>query len=133
MMDEDWHMSRIAPDFTWRQDSLAWPRPESEWGISKERWDHYRRLFLQAGIREGTTRREGSSDILLDVWSWGIVPAGVSVSYLYCGPPQRGYVHTEPPCIEKKDSGAGMHGDSSSYRYRYKKIADHWYIYEESN
>jgi hypothetical protein len=25
MMDEDWNMSRITPDFAWRQDNVAWP------------------------------------------------------------------------------------------------------------
>ncbi len=133
IMDEDWRMSRIAPEFTWRQDSVAWPRPESQWGISRQRWDDYRRIFAQAGFEGGTTRREKSSDVMVVVWSWGIVPSGISVSYLHCGPPRNGYTHTEPPCIEKRDSGSGMHGHSTSYCYRYKKITEDWYIYEESN
>jgi hypothetical protein len=58
MMDEDWQMARIAPDFTWRQDILAWPRPESEWGISKGRWDDYRSMFRKVGAKDGTTRRQ---------------------------------------------------------------------------
>jgi hypothetical protein len=131
MMDEDWQMSRIARDFTWRQDNLAWPRPESEWGISRERWDDYRKLFSRAGFDDGTTRREKSSDVMVDVWSWGIVPSGVSVSYLHCGAPRNGYNHTERPCIDRKDSGSGMY--SASYQYRYKKITEDWYIFEESN
>src|SRR6266581_1029497 len=53
MMDEDWQMSRIGRDFTWRQDSVAWPRPEPEWGISRKRWDDYRRIFTQAGFEGG--------------------------------------------------------------------------------
>jgi hypothetical protein len=133
MTDEDWQMSRIAPDFTWRQDTVAWPRPESEWGISKQRWDEYRSIFAQAGIKNGLTRREKSSDIIFFVWTWGIVPAGISVGYLHCGQPQKGYAHTEEPCIGDHDVGSGMHGQSTSYGYRYEKIAPNWYIYEESN
>ena len=133
MTDEDWGMSRIAPDFTWRQDSVAWPRPETEWGISRQRWGEYRRIFDQAGFRDGLTRREKSSDIIVDVWSWGIVPAGVGVGYLHCGTPRNGYAHTEEPCIENREAGAGMHGNSTSYGYRYKRIAPDWYIYEEAN
>jgi len=133
MMDEDWQMSRIAPNFTWRQDSVAWPRAESEWGISSQRWDEYRSIFVRADFKDGTTRREKSSDIIVDVWSWGIVPAGVGVGYLHCGTPRNGYAHTEPPCIENQDSGTGLHGHSTSYGYRYKRIASDWYIYEESN
>ena len=133
MMDEDGGMSRIAPDFTWRQDSVAWPRPEPEWGISQKRWDVYRELFRKVGAEGGTIRREKSSDIVFFVWTWGIVPAGVSVGYLHCGQPRNGYLHTEEPCTENRDSGRGMHGHSTSYGYRYTKIDPEWYIYEESN
>jgi type II secretory pathway component PulM len=38
--EEDRHMARIAQDFTWRQATFAWPRPEADWGITKERWDN---------------------------------------------------------------------------------------------
>src|ERR1700734_2412376 len=92
-MDEDWQMSRIAPDFTWRQDRLAWPRPESEWGISAKRWEDYRNVFRKADAQDGTTRRQKSSDVIINVWSWGIVPAGVGVGYLHCGKPRNGYAH----------------------------------------
>ena len=133
MMEEDSQMSRIAPEFLWRQDSVAWPRPEAEWGISKSRWDEYRALFDKAGAQNGTTRREGSSDIIIDTWSWGIVPSGISVGYLHCGEPRAGYVHKEEPCIEGRESGRGTHGHSESYGYRYHRIAKDWYLYEESN
>jgi hypothetical protein len=126
-------MSRLAPDFTWSQDNVAWPRPEAEWGIPKARWDNYRNVFLAIGAKDGTTRREKSSDIIIDVWSCGIAPAGVDVGSLHCGQPRNGYVHTEEPCIQKQDSGKGMHGQSTSYGYRYRKIDEDWYIYEESN
>jgi hypothetical protein len=133
MMDEDRQMSRITPTFTWRQNNIAWPRPESEWGISPNRWDDYRKIFSQARFDDGTTRREKSSDVLVGVWSRGIVPSGIGVSYLHCGQARNGYTPTEPPCIEKGDSGAGMHDHSASYGYRYQKITEEWYIYEESN
>ncbi len=125
MMDQDRNMSRIAQDFTWRQDSLAWPRAESEWGISKQRWDEYRSIFFWTGLGDGTARSKDSSDTIVFVWEWGIVPAEISVSYLHCGTPLRGYVHTESPCIENRESGR-------SEGYRYKRIAPEWYIYEQS-
>jgi hypothetical protein len=131
MMEEDWNMSRIAPDFTWRQDNVAWPRPESEWGISNERWNDYKRLFSQTGLDDGITRPEKSSDTLLDVWSWGLVVGGRSVSYVHCGPPRDGSAHTVPPCLQDKDSGRVE--ESPGDAYRFKKIAPDWYIFEESN
>jgi hypothetical protein len=131
MMDEDRQMSRIAPDFTWRQDNVAWPRAESEWGISKARWDEYRGIFRRVGAKDGITRSEKSSDITIDIWSWGLAIGGTSVAYLHCGQPRNGYAHIEAPCIEGKDSGRmqGQHGDG----YRYRKIEPDWFIYEESN
>jgi hypothetical protein len=131
MMNEDSQMSRIAPDFTWRQDTVAWPRPESQWGISGKRWDEYREIFSRAGFADGTTRR--GADVIVDVWSWGIVPAGISVGYLHCGQTRNGYASGAPPCGEKRDSGTGMYGHSTSFGYRYKKITEDWYILEESN
>jgi hypothetical protein len=133
MMDEDWKMSRIASDFTATQDNGAWPRPESEWGISRARWDEYRKIFDRTGLDGGTTRREKSSDVMVDVWSWGIVPAESAISYLHCGTPRNGYAPVEPPCTEKRDSGRGMYGPSTTFGYRYKKITEDWYIFEEFN
>ena len=133
MMGEDRQMSRIAFDFLWRQDTVAWPRPESEWGISAERWDDYRRVFREVGARDGSTRGENSSDVIINVWSWGIVPAGIGVGYLHCGLPKNGSHPTEPPCIQIQDAGKGMFAPSTSYGCRYKRIAPDWFIYETSN
>lgn len=133
MSEEDWQMTRIAPGFLWRQDTFAWPRPESEWGISAKRWDDYRRIFTQAHLNDGLSRGEKSSDIAIGVWSWGIVPAEIIVDYIHCGPPTHGSAHTERACIERKESGNGFYGPSKSFGYRYKKLTDDWYICEEWN
>jgi hypothetical protein len=140
MMDEDWNMCRIASDFTASQDhagapcrmaseftSSGAPWPESEWGISKQRWNEYRKMFGKTGLSEGMTRPFSSSDVVLIVWSAGIAIAGTSVGYVHCGRPQNGYGHTQPPCLENNDSGYDSTG-----AYRYKKVAQDWYIYEES-
>jgi hypothetical protein len=133
MMVQDSKMTRIASDFLWTQDSVAWPRPQSEWGIPEQRWEQYRKIFDQDGFKGGTSRDPESGDVEVIVWARGIVPAGVSLSYLYCGPHQEKSTDPEPPCVEKKDSGSGTYGSSSSLRYSYKKIAKNWYIYEQSN
>ena len=51
MATEDARLTRIAPDFTWLDDDVAWPRKNG--GISKQRWDEYRRLFHRVGVSEG--------------------------------------------------------------------------------
>ena len=37
MSESDARLIRIAPDFTWLEDNLSWPRPMSELGISEDR------------------------------------------------------------------------------------------------
>ena len=89
--------------------------------------------FIQAGgVDEGTVGRRKSNETLFLVYTWGIVPSGISVGYLHCGQPNSGYQPTEPACIERKDSGSGMYGHSTSYEYRYKKIAENWFILKQS-
>jgi len=131
MSDEDPQMSRIADDFLWKQDNFAWPRPQSEWGISERRWDEYRKIFKRADIDDGVSRQ--GDDVKVLVWSWGIVPAGASISYLHCGSPPKESIFRDPACVERKETGTGMYGQSSSFGYRYKKLTDEWYVLEEFN
>jgi hypothetical protein len=133
MMNEDAQMSRIATDFTWRQDSAAWPRPETDWGISRERWDEYRKIFDREGFKDGVSRNAKTGDVSIYVWSWGIVPAGTSLSFLHCGSIANEDRNSEPACVGRRSSGSGMYGTSTSYAYRFKKIAQDWYILEQSN
>jgi hypothetical protein len=133
MLADDSRMTRIAPHFLWTEDSFAWPRPKSQWGISQVRWDEYKHLFRRAGVDEGTVGGGKSNETLFLVYTWGIVPSGISVGYLHCGQPTSGYQHAEPACIERKDSGKGMYGQSTSFGYRYKKITGDWFILEQSN
>lgn len=106
MMDQDWHMSRIAQDFTWRQENIAWPRAESESGISKQRWDEYRSIFFRTGLGDGTARPKDSSDIIVFAWFWGIVPAETSISYLHCGTPERDTVTLSRPASKTMNRAA---------------------------
>jgi len=131
MSDEDPQMSRIATDFLWKKDNVGWPRPQSEWGISQQRWDEYKKIFKRADFDDGVTR--WGNDVKVGVWSWGIVPAGTSISYLHCGAPSRDSISQDPACTEREETGTGKYGNSSSYGYRYKKLTDGWYILEEFN
>jgi hypothetical protein len=131
MSNEDPQMSRIATDFLWRRDNAGWPRPQSEWGISEQRWDEYRKFFRQADFDSGVVR--WGDDVKVIVWTWGIVPSGVSISYLHCGPSSKKAVSQDPACTQRNDTGTGKYGDSSSFGYRYKKLTEDWYILEEFN
>lgn len=130
MSDEDSQMSRIASDFLWTRDSAAWPRPESKWGITKKRWDEYREIFRRAHFDAGASR--GENDVMVIVWSSGIVAGGGSISYLHCGAnSSKDSEPREPACVERNESGRGHYGNSTSNVYRYKKIRNDWYILEQ--
>jgi hypothetical protein len=116
------------------------PPPESELGfsgasilrpqdVSAARWAEYEKLFNLADIKNGAI--VGPNEFALVVYNWGI-SSGLSLAYLHCGQPDYGSLPTQPACVEKKDSGAGMYGRSKSYGYRYKKIAGDWFILQQS-
>ena len=129
MMEENPHMTRIADDFLLKDDQ-GWPRAVGHGGISIARWDQYRAEFHQARLHNGTMRLANSSDVKLLVWSFGLVTGGSSVSYLHCGTPTAGLKHLDPPCQGDLDSGSGTSGEES---YRFKRLTDRWFIYQESN
>jgi len=130
MIFEDSNMTRIAPDFTWTRDSQDWPRPRSEWGISKKRWDEYKRMFTNSGVTQGIRRPENSSDVQFIAWERNIILARKSVGFIFCGHAGAEYEHKALPCREEKDSGEKKEGHSE---LRYRKIAPDWYVYEELN
>jgi hypothetical protein len=132
MMHEDSQIDRIDSDFIGKRDNGAWPRPEREWGISAQRWADYRKIFRQAGFTEGTSRAVGSDDLFVIVYTEGLVTHGSAIGYLHCGPKASQQTYVEPPCTERKASGSGNYA-GARYRYRYKKLAEDWYIYQQSD
>jgi hypothetical protein len=55
MCEQDRALVRIAPGFTWLATDFSWPR--NDIGLSPARWDEYRSLFQQLGIKGGVSRR----------------------------------------------------------------------------
>jgi len=130
MSSQDPQMACIAPDFLWTHDSAAWPRPESEWGIAKSRWAAYRKIFKRSGFDTGLSRSE--TDLEVYAWASGIVAGGRNLSYLHCGPAPNAPTPREPACTERKQSGQGHYGNSTSNTYRYRKLTDDWFILEQA-
>ncbi len=124
MSDKDPRLIRIAFDFTRLDDNWAWPRAQSDWGFSPERWNEYRGLFSAAGIKDGLYRSALSNEIFLLAWSQGIVNRGEYRGYVYRGESKPDDRDAYPPCKEGKVS---FDGD----KYRYKRIAEHWYIWDD--
>ncbi len=75
MAEQNNLLSRVAQDFTWLHDSVAWPREDI--GISKERWQTHRNLFRAVGADDGFVRRKGPPEIVLFLSSSkGLVTGG---------------------------------------------------------
>lgn len=122
MANQDRRLVRIASDFTWLDDNLNWPRPESDLGFSKDRWDQYRSLFVRLGLRGGLSRRTDLPQaIFLIAATKGISLGGSAKGYVYS---------TEPlsPVLNSLDDVSAPMRDRVPV---YKKLDDNWYLYYE--
>lgn len=129
MAETDSSMRRIADDFIERKDSAAWPRPESQWGITAERWNDYRKLFRKVGLSDGFDE-DDQGDIYFISYTAGTVVSGMSKGFVYCRKTEFS-PNALLPCTEQHDSGKqeSTTGDGSEYR----RLAEHWYLYSDWN
>lgn len=122
MANEDVHLQRIAPDFTWLDDSVAWPRENV--GISDLRWDEYRRLFRRVRAPQGIVKNPDPPSVYFPIVSEGLVPAGWTKGLVYSSA-------NLTPVLESLDKRPPDRYWERSHVLVYKKIEDHWYIYYE--
>ena len=119
MSQTDRKLVRIANDFTWLDTNAAWPRPESEWGISRERWDQYRGLFKTLGVPGGMLRENKGTVTYFIVFSGGLVTNGFSKGYAYSD--------TEPaPLVSSLDDPASW---PKGNRVVFKHLKGDWYLF----
>src|SRR2546421_11626654 len=122
----DSKLTRIAMDVTTTEDRTRWPASESDWGISKQRWDEYRQLFRAVGLEGGVWRRPGSNDRYLIVSSRGLATGGST----------KGYVYSEDnlqPLCDSLDDVPSNTLQASPNRTAYKKLTTNWYLFYEAN
>ncbi len=122
MSKEDAHVVRVAPDFTWLDTTAQWPRPDSQLGFTRERWDEYRRLFKKTGVESGFYRPEdnGRRNILfLPIEATGMVTGGI----------EQGYAYTEVEPSPLVDSLEHLSIDVKSLQPVFKKLRGNWYLY----
>ena len=122
MADEDSKLIRIASDFTWLEGNLNWPRPESELGFSKQRWDEYRLLFKKLGLQGGVMRRSGMPGTIFLIASTKGLAAGGSA---------KGFVFSSirlSPVIDSLDTRNTPMKDRVPI---YKSLEERWYLYYE--
>jgi hypothetical protein len=122
---QDQHLVTIDPTFTSLDTDASWPRPNS--GLSTERWNRYRSLFDQAGLRKGITKDDGDV-IYFTIYYYGFVAASVSKGYVYSEKqlsPTFASLDTMPSGIKPKFSG--------TYVIAYKPLKKNWYLFRDEN
>ena len=122
MLQEDSHLTRIAPDFTWLDDNVAWPRKDI--GVSAVRWDEYRGLFRAVGAPLGLIRDPDTARVFIPIVSEGLVPTGHCKGLVYSPKPLS-------PVLKSLDEKPPDRYWERSHVLVYKLIEDHWYVYYE--
>lgn len=118
MCKEDSNMTRIADDFLWRVDHAGWPRAESDWGITRERWNEYKKLFKKVGLDNGLVNQ--GKIILLFANNRGLLTGGSSKGYAYLSePPRRTF-----DSLDHSDDHEGID---------FRPLKGNWYLYFERN
>jgi hypothetical protein len=125
MANEDNRLTRIAPDFTWLDDNVAWPRKDV--GITEDRWNEYRRLFHTTGASIGIEKGINPSRILFPIDARGIVPTGATKGLVFSQAPLSPVLKS----LDKAPPGELYEGPDHNHVLVYKLIEDHWYIYYE--
>jgi hypothetical protein len=125
MANEDSHLVRIAPDFTWLDDDSAWPRKNI--GISEQRWNDYRQIFRRVGASKGILNYFYPTRIVFPIMSVGLAPWGF----------EKGIVYSEAPVsplrksLDKRPPREFWDGPDRSHVLVYKPLDGHWYLYFE--
>jgi hypothetical protein len=116
MSDEDSKVTRIAKDFTWLDNTVAWPR--SDIGFTEERWDEYRRLFNNVGSDTGINRSKDGS-VYITTYAFGLVTGGNEKGYVYLPNPPKNTV------VSIDDSKSSAQSNIPIYRH----ISGNWYLF----
>ena len=125
MANVDTHLTRIAPEFTWLDNNVAWPREDV--GISEQRWDRYKRLFRSVGAPVGIMHDAPTHMVIIPLVVEGLVPSGAVKGVVYSPRPLSPILHS----LDKKPPAKFWNGPDRSHVLVYKPIEGHWYLYYE--
>jgi hypothetical protein len=81
-------------------------------------------LFKKTGLAGGLYSLRNGKELLLVAYSGGMTGRGELLGYAYCGQTKPAAPDSLPPCMGNGDS-------FSADNYRYEKIDERWYIFDE--
>ena len=125
MSEEDKHVTRIAPGFTYLDTDGRWPRENI--GLSRTRWNEYRTLFRKTGALEGISRSETSpSAVYFMIKGIGSALEGSEKGFVFSREPLR-------PTVEALDSMPKSLFDANGNAVGFVPLKTNWYIYRQED
>jgi hypothetical protein len=124
MSNTDSNVIRIAYDFTRLETNWDWPRPDSQLGFTRERWDEYRSLFRKLELKSGLYRDNNSNApiVLLTASSIGMTFRGSSKGFAYSK-------QALSPVLESLDQKESLSPQNKEHGTVFRKIKEDWYLY----
>ena len=138
MSDEDANFSRIAPDSLNRipntpDASGRFTKDDPRDGLLKARWDAYRKIYAQDGIKMGIERNP-SRDAFIMVDSNEVLYSGHISGYLFCAPLAQTDAYRYPPCTLHLEQGERRHApDNLNEGYSFQRLDERWYAYDQGS
>jgi hypothetical protein len=125
MANEDTTMDYISFDLLETRNHVAWPRPEPEWGITRARWEEYKRLFKLTGVEDGLIRDE-NGNVDFQVRLGNGIEDGSSKGFMYCHSSTISSP-TFAPCGEH--GNLGKIADGYGFFTKYRRLSGNWFLY----
>jgi hypothetical protein len=126
MAEQDSHLIRIAPEFTWLDSSSKWPRDDI--GFSNARWDEYRTLFKSLALTEGIVRtHDFPAAVFFVAHSNGLCTGGSSSGYVYS---TAALAPTSKSPTDALNTEA-RNNPGRHYAYVFEPLKTNWYVFYE--
>jgi len=124
MAEQDAHVIRIAPDFTWLDSNTKWPREDI--GFSAARWNEYRSTFKKLSLPEGIVRTEDFPGAIFFVARVkGLCTGGSSAGYVYSTKPLTPTVKSPKEALDAE----ARKNSTRHYAYVFKPLNANWYTF----
>ena len=99
-----------------------------------DRWNQYRDLFRQAGMRDGLSQ-DAAGDVFFIAGGDGLVHQGHATGYVYCvDPGSAASAHSpyEPCTMAHADAGERRFALKPHVAgYAFRKVAEHWFVFDQ--
>jgi hypothetical protein len=125
MSQEDADGIRITDNYGRLENDWGGARPKSKRGITREKWNEYRRLFREVEL--SGLDKDKAGNVYFVAFATDFVGGGTTKGFVHCvnfGDRDKAFL----PCVDQRDSGQVEEAGYKGYSYR--KLGQNWYIFE---